>query len=581
MVAQSTPMSGHDAENRGCWQVAVILVRDFSAYRSDFQSVTAGARSRFEAADWAAVQRAAASRIRLYSDHRQRCFARLNDLVQSFSLADWQQTKCHFQSLIDGMPDEELAQTWYNTLYRKLKGRDSLQSNVAFIEQLTTTQVAPAPFELFHFTQAENLASLFEQILLSYPFEVPFANLERDVAAMSQSLSQHFDAQNGEKILATLLRSVFYRNKGAYLIGQIVLDEHVFPLAIALQHDRSEGLAVDAILWNENDLSRIFSFTRAYFMVDTARPQSIVQFLAALMPQKKTAELYSSLGFFKHGKTVFYADFNAHLKHTSDLFRRAEGTQGLVMAVFKLESYQVVFKVIRDQFPASKNVTKAQVRRAYHLVKTHDRVGRMADTHEFLELCLPTNRFSEEVLEELLTDCSDCVSLDDGLVRLQHVYIERLMTPLNLYLPQASPIDQSLVLEDYGLAIKQLAAANIFPGDMLPKNFGVTRHGRVVFYDYDEICYLTEINFRALPAADPSLNSAEPWFEVGEFDVFPEEFAHFLMANAALREIFGSKHGDLFTPDYWQGVQRQVEEQLMLDVFPYSSNRRLSKDPAR
>ena len=208
-------------------------------------------------------------------------------------------------------------------------------------------------------------------------------------------------------------------------------------------------------------MSQIAKKVGAYFMVDTARPQSIVQFLAALMPQKKTAELYSSLGFFKHGKTVFYADFNAHLKHTSDLFRRAEGTQGLVMAVFKLESYQVVFKVIRDQFPASKNVTKAQVRRAYHLVKTHDRVGRMADTHEFLELCLPTNRFSEEVLEELLTDCSDCVSLDDGLVRLQHVYIERLMTPLNLYLPQASPIDQSLVLEDYGLAIKQLAAANI------------------------------------------------------------------------------------------------------------------------
>ena len=84
---------------------------------------------------------------------------------------------------------------------------------------------------------------------------------------------------------------------------------------------------------------------------------------------------------------------------------------------------------------------------------------------------------------------------------IQHVYIERRMIPLNIYLQEAGPEQMAHAVVEYGNAIKDLVSANIFPGDMLWKNFGVTRHGKVVFYDYDEIEYITDCNFRRVPAA--------------------------------------------------------------------------------
>ena len=416
-------------------------------------------------------------------------------------------------------------------------------------------------------------------ILLSFPFDIPFARLEDDIKTITALMTENIQALKSVKsISAVMLRSVFYRNKGAYLIGRLCLDNRLLPLAFALNNEAGLGVSVDSVLWNEKDLSRIFSFTRAYFMVNVNRPSAVVQFLNGLMPAKKPSELYSSLGYYKHGKTTFYAELSQHLGQSKDLFVKAEGIEGLVMLVFTLASHQIVFKVIRDRFPPSKKVTPAAVKQAYHLVKTHDRVGRMADTHEFLELRLPASRFDEDVLQTLLTEASHSVSLIGDDLVLHHVYVERLMTPLNLYLKTCSDFERDLVIDDYGLAIKQLAAANIFPGDMLPKNFGVTRHGRVIFYDYDEICYLTDVQFRALPINNHENASMgqEPWFEVGEFDVFPEEFEHFLLAKGPLLSSFAEKHGELFTAVYWQSVQNQLRAQTVLDVFPYRLNRRLS-----
>ena len=561
------------------WQVAVLLLRDFSAYRQDFQTITGGARARFEASDWLGAQTAARARIQLYSQFRAGCLQRISPLVSAFSLEDWATTRRYFDVLTQGLPDRELAQTGYNTIFRKLVGRQHLSHEQAFVRQAMIEQAPLEPFETFQFDPAQDLSSLVEMILLSFPFDIPFARLEDDIKTITALMTENIQALKSVKsISAVMLRSVFYRNKGAYLIGRLCLDNRPLPLAFALNNEAGLGVSVDSVLWNEKDLSRIFSFTRAYFMVNVNRPSAVVQFLNGLMPAKKPSELYSSLGYYKHGKTTFYAELSQHLGQSKDLFVKAEGIEGLVMLVFTLASHQIVFKVIRDRFPPSKKVTPAAVKQAYHLVKTHDRVGRMADTHEFLELRLPASRFDEDVLQTLLTEASHSVSLIGDDLVLHHVYVERLMTPLNLYLKTCSDFERDLVIDDYGLAIKQLAAANIFPGDMLPKNFGVTRHGRVIFYDYDEICYLTDVQFRALPINNHENASMgqEPWFEVGEFDVFPEEFEHFLLAKGPLLSSFAEKHGELFTAAYWQSVQNQLRAQTVLDVFPYRLNRRLS-----
>ncbi|MEM1229453.1 MAG: bifunctional isocitrate dehydrogenase kinase/phosphatase [Pseudomonadota bacterium] len=301
-----------------------------------------------------------------------------------------------------------------------------------------------------------------------------------------------------------------------------------------------------------------------------------MDFLKELLPNKKRSELYSAIGLHKHGKTVFYRGFIEHLTRSEDLFVTAPGIKGMVMAVFSLPSYQVVFKIIKDQFAPQKNITAAQVKEKYAIVKTHDRVGRMADTQEFHNFVLPRRRFEAQLLEELLSVAGSTVSVTGDDVLISHLYIERQMTPLNLYIEDASDSELRNALDEYGNAIKQLAAANIFPGDMLLKNFGVTRHGRVVFYDYDEISYLTEVNFRTIPEPQtPEQEMAsEPWYSVAPNDVFPEEFRKFLFGRRKIKAQFEAMHGEMFDAGYWQTLQQDIEAGAIKDVFPYRRKRR-------
>src|SRR5947199_2680404 len=295
-------------------------------------------------------------------------------------------------------------------------------------------------------------------------------------------------------------------------------------------------------------MSIIFSFARSYFHLETGKSRALVSFLKSIMPLKHIAELYISLGYNKHGKTELYRDLRRHLGRSTDKFDIARGDRGMVMSVFTLPSYDVVFKVIKDTFDSPKTTTRRDVMERYQLVFRHDRGGRLVDAQEFEHLRFDKDRFSPELLAELLHVAANTVSVDGDSVVIDHLYTERRLTPLNLYFRE---VDGELAHEaviDYGQAIKDLAATNIFPGDILLKNFGVTRHGRVVFYDYDELCLLTDCTFRDLPQArdlDEEFE-AEPWFYVGPHDVFPEEFLNFMGLEGERREVFLQAHGDLF-----------------------------------
>ena len=567
------------------WRMAVRILQLFQDYRSAFRSITSQARRRFESADWSQAEAASIDRIKLYKHLVDRAVATLERDASSLQPADWAVIKGYFAELIQEADDAALAKTAYNSIFRKLAGRSALDEARAFIQLGKGQQKQLSSNDLFHFKDIGSVEHMLLFVLSSYPFDVDFLDLTGDVALAAERMRHDIPTlRTRQPISVTMLRPVFYRNKGAYLIGHMTLGAHRFPLAFAIQRETS-GLALDAVLWTERDLSLIFSFTRSYFMVDLASPAPFVAYLNTLMPNKKTAELYTSLGYFKHGKTVFIDELTQHLnrltsEQNASVFEETPGIPGLVMEVFQLRSFQVVFKVIKDRFPASKKVTREGVRAAYELVKTHDRVGRMADTHEFFELRLPKSMFDNALLERMLAIASQSVSVEGEEVVLHHVYVERLMRPLNLYLAECNATDRQLVLEDFGEAIKQLASANIFPGDMLPKNFGVTRHGRVVFYDYDEICYLTEVNFRALPTDRPDQSQAaqESWLSVGDQDVFPEQFRVFLLPQGENRLEFWTRHPDLAEPDYWISVQGQIGDQEMVDFYPYRQAKRLRPD---
>lgn len=563
--------------------VAARILDGFRHYRSRFKSVTRGARRRFAEHRWQEVQQAARERILLYKICKQYVCEQL--ALHGLAETDWREVRHHYAEMVRLLPDAALSGTFYNTIYRAMNHRQQLDDEHAFVSESPESSVLSGEtFTSRHVLEPGDggVAGLLKKVLVATELSADLVDLDSDCGEAAQRLIADIPLLRTETdVQLEMIDPIFYRNKGAYLIGRLLIGEHTFPLALALDNTAdtavdSGQIRLDAILWGENRLSVVFSFTRAYFMVDIDEPSQLVDYLQRLLPAKKRSELYTSMGFYKHGKTTFVRGYRRHLAQSSDPFVIAEGIPGQVMMVFALPSYQIVFKVMKDRFPATKSVNHDDVRAAYRLVKTHDRVGRMADTQEFHFFEFPLNRFEPALLERLKEVAGESLEIHGDTLIIRHLWAERMMTPLNLYLQSCSDFQRQQVIQDYGAAVRELAAADIFPGDMLLKNFGVTRHGRVVFYDYDEICYLTDVNFRQLPS---NANDTGAWhtgeFDVGEYDVFPEEFATFLFPDENIRALFVESHGDLFTPEGWQRIQEQVETEQLMDVYPYPSRARL------
>lgn len=558
-------------------EMARQILLGFDDYREQFRLITEGAQARFEQAQWQEAQRASAARINLYEE---KVSETRRGLLASFDHADllqveaWPQIKSAYIDLINPRFDDELSETWYNSIFCGLFSHDCISDGTMFIH---TTRPAVRAHERLAQTRTYqpngDLAGMLKQLLSDYAFAVPYCDLPGDLLRMQAHLQETLPdwVCKDPELTVELFVSVLYRNKGAYLLGRIFTCDEQWPLVIPLLHREGEGIVADALITDEAEVSIIFSFTRSYFMVEIPIPADFVGFLKRILPGKHIAELYTSIGFYKHGKSEFYRALIDHLANTDDRFVMAPGVRGMVMTVFTLPGFNTVFKLIKDRFSPIKSVNRATVIEKYRLVKSVDRVGRMADTQEFADFRFPKEKFDPECLAELLEVAPSTVEVQGDTVLVRHCWTERRMTPLNLYLEHASEQQVHEVLEDYGLAIKQLAAANIFPGDMLLKNFGVTRHGRVVFYDYDEICFLTEVNFRHIPPPryPEDEMASEPWYSVGPNDVFPEEFPRFLFADYGQRRLFASLHGELYDADYWKGLQEAIRGGKVIDVFPY------------
>jgi len=580
-AAAAAPSPLHSSTAR---RMAKTIYNGFHSYFADFQNLTLGAKARFEKAHWHAVQHANQDRIELYKS-KVRMTAELLRTVTNRDITQlelWRLAKGIYTQLVAGAPNFEIAETFFNSVFAAVNDHDKIDDALIYV---FSSQHQPTGGEYRIYTRYENQHSaveLFRSILSDAEFSVPWEDLERDARRIATAFAEEAAPEIGSRfhqLKFDLLEAVFYRGKAAYLVGRILDGYRTLPLVLAVLNNECGGLLVDAAIFNRAEMSVIFSFTRAHFMVDAAVPHQYLQFLKQLLPHKGDYEIYTSLGLIKHAKTEFYRELVQHLERSQDRFVTAPGIKGMVMTVFTLPSYDIVFKVIRDRFDYPKEVTHDIVRDKYRLVSRHDRIGRMADTQEFHDLAFPLHRFAPDLLAELREMVPSQLHVDGDRLIIRHLYIERRMTPLNLFLKDASPEDTRSAIDEYGNAIRQLAAANIFPGDMLLKNFGITRHGRVVFYDYDEICYLTDCNFRRLPTprSEEEALSPSPWYTVGPNDIFPEEFRLFFSGNPAARQVFEELHGDIYTPEFWWGIQEEIRAGKIVDVFPYRRARRFAE----
>lgn len=565
---------------------AQTILNGFESYFADFQNLTLAAKPRFEKADWQGVHAASRKRIDLYKLKVGQVYEFV-ELIAGDNLHDfsfWKEARQHYARLIEGHNNFEIAETFFNSIFCSTFDHRQIRNDYAFVFSSQGDMPTVKEQQIFrHYRCQQGLEQMIESVLDDYALSIEYEDKARDVgdivAALRDYLLPRFEVAE-EQVSLLVLESMFFRNKGAYIVGKMMIGRDAMPFVLPLLHTESGSVYVDTVLFGSDKVSVIFSFTRSYFMVDALIPSQYVLFLQSLMPAKPISEIYSCMGYNKHGKTYFHRCAYRHMRSTGEKFNNAPGIKGMVMSVFTLPSYDFVFKIIKDRFTPPKDMTRAQVMEKYRIVKRADRAGRMADTQEFNNLAFARERFSDELLEELKTLAPSVIEEHGKVLVLKHVYVERRMTPLNLYLQDASDEQLWAVMDEYGNSIKELAAANIFPGDMLLKNFGVTRHGRVVFYDYDEICPLSECNFRIIPQPrnEAEEMASTPWYSVGPNDIFPEEFRLFFSGNQRARKVFDELHSEIYEASFWQGLQTQIADGYVEDVFPYRRKLRFARE---
>ena len=558
--------------------VADVCARElrdgFAEYNDRFRAITQRAQKHFESRDSRAGHADTVARIELYEVCIAATARRLEQVLgtRRDDRELWRTIRDRFALAIADLLDQELNKTFYNTLTRRFFRTRGVAPDIEFVAlDIEPTDRITHPVARHSYAVFGDLARTCARVLEDYPFAVPYAHRACCAARIAQVLGERLAAWGSDPVRSIeLLETVFYRERRAYLVGRLFGVERIAPLVIALVNDE-DGIRADAVLTAREHVAQVFGFARSYFHADLPTVGDAIVFLRTLLPNKAVDELYTVLGRAKQGKTERYRHFFRHLaEHPQDTFVHADGERGLVMLVFTLPSYPLVFKIIRDRFAAPKESARDEVVQKYSLVFRHDRVGRLVDAQEFRWLRLPRAQFTPELRAELLDSCAETVAIDGDDVVIAHCYLERRMRPLNLYVREADAEAARRAILDYGQAIKDMAGSNIFPGDLLLKNFGVSSHGRAIFYDYDELCLVSECRFRELPEDERA-----DTFYVGTHDVFPEQFPRFLGLSDTLRTALLAVHGEIFSMRWWHDLQAALAAGQRFDVTPYPAQCRL------
>ena len=578
--------------------IAKKILLGFEHHYQNIKSASIEAKRCFEEKEWEKIENDSKLRLNFYDEQvdvfcknlsselkKQTLYgakAEFNETqkMDKFNSDFWKNTKHVYIELITSHKQPELAETFYNSVFCRIFSRSFYNNQYIFTKPCVSLNYIDMdePVIDSYFVDDGQLKETLTSVLNNYKFRCKFGNLDQDIERLQEQLIKQMPRLQSEVFELQFISTPFIRGKCAYIVGKIVTQLHPdVPVLIALLNDENKGLYVDSLLTDIGSISIIFSFSRSYFFITTDYPSAIVEYLKELLPGKTRAVLYSAIGLHKQGKTLLYRHFLKYSKITSEKLIIAPGIKGMVMSVFTFPMYPYVFKVINDQFAPPKMGTKEMVKDRYYFVKNHVRIGRLADTWEFSNVAFPLKDIDDALLKELEKKASSNIEIENDLLIIKHMYIENKMTPLNMYLETANKKQQNHIINDYGKAIDELINSNIFPGDMLTKNFGVTRQNRVVFYDYDEITLMSTPIFKKIPKAKTYEQemASEPWYYVGQNDVFPEEFKYFMLPNPYMKEVFNKKYKKLLDADYWVSIQEKIKQNGVMDYYPYGSEKRM------
>ena len=584
----------------GCGETAAIvshvILDHFSSYSSQFHELTSRAKSRFEERQWRLARHDALRRMNLY----ERTLAALNRELEERLGCDltnvrlWSEIKAAYADLIESRTDVDIAETFFNSVTRKILQTVGVNRDVEFFRlepRPITSETRDHVYKRYK-TGKGDTQTLIRQILESYHFNVAYEDIERDARQVADELDLYVWPYVGENSLdyIDMICVPFFRNRVAYLVGRLVTGEMIIPLVMPLYND-SRGIYVDAVLFRERQISIIFGFAHTSFCVEVSNPVLLIQFLRTLLPQKPVAELFISIGYNKHGKTEFYRYLHHYVHESHSRFWIAPGQEGSMMIAFTLRDFRFILKVIKDRpcFLRSQNrpvkiVSRKEVMERYRNIRHQDHVGRLVDTQEFENLRFKRKRFTRELLREFRLAAREAVTIDADYVTIHHCYLQRRVVPLPMYI--ASEPDPEVVrgiILDFGYFLKDITSVGIFPTDLFNIwNCGVTSRRRVVLFDYDDVASLRHIRFSDKPAAHTyweEIQSEEDRIAAGPNDFFIDEMERYLGIPQPLMGAFRRIHGDLFTLRYWHRMQNRVKRGDVVNIIPYDRSRRFKNRP--
>ncbi len=569
---------------------ARLALEGFDAFNEVFRTITRRARVRFEERDWAGGLHDAAERLDAYENALDHVALRLESILgaDARSLPVWMAAKQYFSLLVANRYDIERAETFFNSVTRKMLNTVGINRDVEFFYLHSRP---PLPYDgnaiYRSYAKTADTAATMKEILQDFPFDVCYEDIRRDAANLAGEIDLHLWPLVGtdRSYRIDIVRAVLYRNKEAYIVGRIVAGTQVMPLIVPLANGES-GIFAETVLLHESEASIVFSFAYSYFFIDVERYDALIGFLRTIMPHAGLAELYTSLGYNRHGKTEFYRDLHRFVHVSREQFVIAPGLEGAVMIVFTLPNYDFVLKVIKDHpcFLRSMNdtpkmITREQVHQRYDFVSHRDPAGRMVDTQAFENLRFRKKRFSEQLLGEFLQAAGEIVDVTDDYVIIRHVYVQRKVVPLPLYFQrEKDPEALRRVLIDFGYFLKDVAASGVFPGDLFNIwNYGVTHWGRVVLFDYDDVLPMEKVRFREKPLPRNEFEETGPeedWICVTGEDFFMDEIERYSGIPQPLRGVFKAVHGDLYTLKFWNTLTEKLSRGEVFDVIPYDRGRR-------
>jgi isocitrate dehydrogenase kinase/phosphatase len=568
---------------------AQLTLTGFRAFKTEFALITLRAEQRFMQRDWNAGRQDAIARMDAYDLtlgllHMQLEFA-LGGLASDESL--WIEAKARFSELIAGDRETDRAETFFNSVTRKMLHTIGINRNVEFFDPDPVPKADPDPPSIYRtYTPKDDTTAIVRKILEDCPFSDRYEDIARDCEAIAREIDLRLwpHLSDGQRFSIDVLSAAFYRNKAAYVVGRINVASQRIPIIIPLSNGGA-GVFADAVLLEEAEAGILFSFAFTYFFVDIEHSDALIGFLHSIIPHAEVAELYTTLGYHRHGKTLFYRSLHQYIHHSREEFVVAPGLEGAVMLAFTLPNFPFVFKVIKDRpcflrskLDTPKSVTQDRVRYQYEFVLHRDRAGRMVDTQEFENIRFKSIRFSGQVLNEFALAATKNVSVIGEDVVLHHVYVQRKVVPLPLYFRQEKrPEAIRDVLLDFGYFLKDIAASGVFPCDLFNIwNYGVTPWGRVVLFDYDDVLPIEHVRFRTKPVPRDDIEEFEPeedWIVASDEDFFLDEMDRFSGIPKPLKGVFNAVHGDLYTLEFWNTLLSNLQNEQWYDFVPFDQRK--------